>query len=132
VQHPILLAAFLVASTGVCEAKDLVCTDRGNAHLWVKRLSIDVQAKTVTLSVLNESTPRVARLTNASEVQFGKPVFAFNLPPAQDAEPVTNVFKLFHTGSEWRLVDAGLLAVNGTLTLRALGQSVVFVCRGAA
>jgi hypothetical protein len=132
VKLSIVLTTLLAAAVGECTAKDLVCTDRNNSHLWVKRLSIDVQAKTVALSVINESTPRIAQLVNTAEVQFGKPVFAFNLPPAPNSEPVTNVFKLFYTGSEWRLVDAGLLEVEGTLTLRALGRSVAFVCRSAA
>lgn len=131
-QRLITLAALLVVSAGNCAAKDLICTDRSNSHLWVKRLSIDVQARTVALSVVDEPTPRIAQLIDATEVQSGKPVFAFNLPPAPNDAPITNVFKLFHTGSEWRLIDAGLLAVKGTLTLRALGQSVAFVCRSAA
>ncbi len=94
----------------------------------MKRLVVDPASKTVTLHLSQAPTPRQAVLTNAAEFQSGKPVYAFSLPPLPGDENVTNVFKLFNTGREWRLIDAGLLEVNGTFTLRALGKSVVMRC----
>jgi hypothetical protein len=83
----------------------------------------------VTLHLSDGPSPRAAVLTNSTESQFGKPVYAFNLPPLPGSEPVTNLFKLFYTGSSWRLIDAGLLEVNGTFTLRAIGESVAVQCK---
>lgn len=126
-----LIAAALVAVAGSCSAQKLACTDASNKHLWVKKLLVDFQAKSVTLTLAQPPSPRIATIVDASESQFGKPVIAFNLPPLEGGPPVTNVFKLFHTGAEWRLVDAGLLEVNGRLALRALGDSVAFNCKGS-
>lgn len=125
-------ALLLIAASNGASAQKLSCTDATSKHLWVKQLLVDSKAKSVTLSLAQPPSPRTATLTNSSETQFGKPVYAFNLPPLEGSAPVTNVFKLFYTGTEWRLIDAGLLEVNGTLTLRALGQSAVFTCKDAA
>lgn len=110
-------------------APNLSCRDATGQHLWVKKLDIDVRARTVTLHVTDAPKQRVAVLVDSSERQAGHAIYAFNLPPLFKEEPVTNVFKLFHTGKEWRLIEAGLLDVRGTLALRALGQSVPYQCR---
>ena len=128
----LLLALLLTTIACSAFAQQLSCADRANEHLWVKKVRVDAKAKTVFLTLAQAPTSRKAVLTNASESQFGKPVYAFNLPPVEGAEPVTNVFKLFYTGTEWRLIEAGLLQVNGVLTLRALGQSVALTCKEAA
>lgn len=117
------------AATLSAHAGDLTCVVPKNQQLWVKQIIVTPASRKVTLHLTDSPSPRVAVLTNSTESQFGKPVYAFNLPPLPGSEPVTNLFKLFYTGSTWRLIDAGVLAVNGTFTLRAIGQSTVVECK---
>jgi hypothetical protein len=131
--HACVAAALLsTAIAAPVQAQNLVCTDAANEARWVKKLVVDTKAKSVTLTLTQGPSPRTAAIANSSESQFGKPVYAFNLPPLEGMAQVTNVFKLFYTGTEWRLINAGLLEVNGVLTLRALGQSSRFECRDGA
>ena len=126
-KNSVLLGA-LVFAISESKASDLRCTDDGNEHLWIKSLVVDEEAKIVTLNLKESPSPQQAHLVDTKERQSSEPVYAFNLPPEAGAEKVTNVFKLFKVGKSWRLIDAGLLEVNGVFTLRALGDSVVFSC----
>jgi hypothetical protein len=115
---------------GIAEAKaaDLRCVDESNGHSWIKSLVVDEEAKAVTLSLKESASPRKVRLIDTKQLQFGEPIYAFNLPPEPGAEKVTNAFKLYKVGAKWRLIDVGLLEIDGVLTLKALGDSTVFAC----
>lgn len=122
------LALVLAMSPAHALAVELRCKDTQNSHLLVESLVINEQAKSVTLNLRQGTSPREVLLVTSSEVQFGERVYAFNLPPEPNQAKVTNAFKLFKATGAWRLIDAGLLDVNGTLTLRAIGTSVPIEC----
>jgi hypothetical protein len=115
---------------GITEAKatSLRCVDEADEHAWIRSVVIDEEAKVVTLTLKESASQVKARLIGTEQRQFGEPIYAFNLPPEPGAEKVTNAFKLFKVGAKWRLIDAGLLEVNGVLTLKALGDSTVVSC----
>lgn len=108
------LALVLAVTSTHALAAELWCEDTGNQHLLVESLVINEHAKSVTLKLRQGTSPREAVLVNSSEMQFGERVYAFNLPPEPNEAKVTNAFKLFKATDTWRLIDAGLLEVNGT------------------
>lgn len=128
----LVLIILVFPLVGNANSKKLSCVGVNAENYWVKALLVNPAEKTVALTAEEGPIVRKAVLVNASEMSFDKPVYAFNLPPLDLNTPVTNVFKLFYIGPYWRLINAGLLKVNGTFTLRAIERTATFQCREIA
>lgn len=124
----ILLLALMFPIVGNANTKKLDCVGVSAENYWIKALLVNPAEKTVTLTAEGGPISRKAVLVSASEMSFDKPVYAFNLPPLDMNIPVTNAFKLSYIGPYWRLINAGLLKVDGTFTLRAIEKTATFHC----
>jgi hypothetical protein len=112
-------------------AKDLICVHHGAEPYWINKVSIHLDTKTVDV----DEGPYQARVSvihgkvaYADEKAInGYPAVAFATPQTLDTNSL-NLFKLFRSANGWRLIDTGVLYVNGELTLKALGHSEPFDC----
>lgn len=112
-------------------AKDLICVHHGTDPYWINKVSIRIDSKTVSVDegpyhakaavIHGRMVYADARMIN------GYPAVAFTTQQTGDPNSL-NLFKLFRTFNGWRLIDTGVLYVNGELTLKALGQSEPFDC----
>ena len=126
----VALAAVL-ALGGPATAKELTCRYRGLGKFWINRITINTETKVVTI----DEGPYEARaavvqgvLRYADDGKInGYPAYAFDAPAG--GNPMQrNLFKLFKPLGEWRLIDAGVLNVDGQPTLVALGDGAAFDC----
>jgi hypothetical protein len=112
-------------------AKQITCQHGGSGKFWINWITINTETKVVTIDQgPYESRVKVVQgvLRYADDGAInGYPAFAFDTPTDNPAQ--RNVFKLFKPLNEWRLIDAGVLYVDGQPTLVALGEGVAFDCR---
>ncbi|MFV0675533.1 hypothetical protein [Variovorax sp. tm] len=135
-------ALLLLLVVGSASAKTITCvpaasTDTPYPH-WVRRISIDESSQTVNMDIVrfrtkdSETMGKLkGELVSATDAQFGEPIYVFNTIPAAGVE-VTNLFKLFKSLDDWRLIGAGVTFVGKTPALRAIESSAVFNCKRSA
>ena len=123
-------ALLLLCPLALC-AEELKCSHKGLDEYWINKITIDTETKKVLLDVGPYRAPVSViegELIYADDSKInGYPAYAFNAPAGSKPNQI-NAFKLFHVFNSWRLIDAGILFMDGRPTLVALGSTTEFNC----
>lgn len=118
-----------VAGTSVAaDPVELRCSPQDPIDNWIESVRIDVPNAKVWLQVSRQEQEIEVDLLHVGPEQLGARTYHFNWRVEWADEPIVNVFKLFRSTNEWRLVSAGMELRNGTMVLRAAGPNQVMAC----
>ena len=95
-----------------------------NEWFWIDSIHINESNGEITLT---ESESQGKHVYKTRLVDFSDDRYTFNLEP-QEGSGVTNMFLLFKSFDEWRLISTGVEEKKGVTVLRAIDESKKYNC----